>query len=273
MTNVTGNADFVFEFPTPVGGARFVTGTATDPGGNTSEFSHAFGIDIPPTAVIGFTNTNVNEGEPLPFDGLGSLDPSGGPLTYTWSFGDGGTATGPEPTHTYTAPGIDTVTLTVNDGFGGISATTAQVAVNDLPPVFTPNSYTAPLTYVTPSAGDGFGDSVASNFGNVAVGAPAPRTAPAPCYLYDGVTPANQTVSNFVYGSLLHVFTDPNPSPGDEFGASLAVVGNELVVGAPGSPLSGPGDGVVYVFDANAEGTTFGNLLATCSQSLDPWVL
>ena len=41
------------------------------------------------------------------------------------------------------------------------------------------------------------------------------------------------------------------------------MVGNELVVGAPGSSLSGPGDGVAYVFDANPESTTFGDLLAT----------
>ncbi len=45
--------------------------------------------------------------------------------------------------------------------------------------------------------------------------------------------------------------------------ASLrAVVGNDLVVGGTGSSLTGPGDGVVYVFDAD-DGTTFGNLLAT----------
>ena len=123
------------------------------------------------------------------------------------------------------------MTLTVNDGFGGISTATATVAVNDLPPVFTANSYTAPLTYTTPSPGDGFGESVASNYGNVAIGAPFHNGTGA-VYLYDGVTTANETISTYAYGELIHVFADPNPEPGDEFGASLAVVGNELVVGA-----------------------------------------
>ncbi len=261
-TDATGHADFVLQFPTPAGGAVFATATATDPGGNTSEFSRAFGVDVPPTAVIGFSHTSVDQGAAFPFNGLQSINPGGGPLTYTWSFGDGGTATGAQPSHTYTAPGIDTVTLTVSDGFGGVGTATAEVAVNDLPPVFTANSFTAPVTFTTPSVGNGFGDSVAANFGNVAVGAPLQNGTGA-VYLYDGVTPADQAVSSFVYGSLLHVFADPNPTAGDQFGASLAVVGNELVVGAPGSSLSGPGDGVVYVFDANAESTTFGSLLAT----------
>ena len=93
--------------------------------------------------------------------------------------------------------------------------------------------------------------------------APRSQNGTGAVYFYDGVTTANQTISTYDYGQLIHVFADPNPQPGDEFGASLAVVGNELVVGAPGSSLSGPGDGVVYVFDANDESTTFGNLLAT----------
>ncbi len=237
-TDATGNVNFVFQFPNPAGEGGFVTATATDPGGNTSEFSRAFGFDLPPTAVIGFSSIAVDAGVAIKFDGLGSADPSGHPLTYTWSFGDGGTATGPEPTHTYRVAGSDTLTLTVNDGFGGISTATAMVIVNDVPPVFTPNSYSPPLTYTTPSPGDGFGESVASNYGNVAIGAPLANGTGA-VYLYDGVTTANESIATYAYGALIHVFADPNPHPGDEFGASLAVVGNELVVGRPAARFPG----------------------------------
>ncbi len=61
-TDATGNVNFVFQFPNPAGEGGFVTATATDPGGNTSEFSQAFGFDLPPTAVIGFSSIAVDEG-------------------------------------------------------------------------------------------------------------------------------------------------------------------------------------------------------------------
>jgi len=51
-----------------------------------------------------------------PFDGTGSSDPDGDPLTYAWDFGDGGTGTGATPNHTYAEAGIYDVCLTVNDG-------------------------------------------------------------------------------------------------------------------------------------------------------------
>jgi PKD repeat protein len=49
------------------------------------------------------------------FDGRGSTDENAASLTYTWSFGTQGSATGPLPTKTFTAPGTFPVTLTVKD--------------------------------------------------------------------------------------------------------------------------------------------------------------
>jgi PKD repeat protein len=49
------------------------------------------------------------------FDGRSSTDEEPTSLTYSWSFGSQGTATGPLPTKTFTAPGAFPVTLTVRD--------------------------------------------------------------------------------------------------------------------------------------------------------------
>jgi len=46
---------------------------------------------------------------------------TGGPLTYSWNFGDGRTSGLANPTHTYTSPGTYTVTLTVRNGAGADS--------------------------------------------------------------------------------------------------------------------------------------------------------
>ena len=67
----------------------------------------------------------------------------------------------------------------------------------------------------------------------------------------------------YTYGQLIHIFADPNPEAGDEFGAAIAMVGNDLLIGAPGSSLTGPGDGVAYVFDADHDHPDFGDLLST----------
>jgi PKD repeat protein len=74
-------------------------------------------------------------GFPITFDGSGSYDPDGDPLTYSWSFGDGGVGAGVAPSHTYAAAGDYAVTLTVNDGYADSapSATTAHVTVNGQP--------------------------------------------------------------------------------------------------------------------------------------------
>ena len=75
----------------------------------------------------------VGEGQPLTFDGSGSV---GDTITnYAWDFGDGTTGSGAAPSHTYPdGPAQYTVSLTVTDDEGQTASDTAQVTVNNLPP-------------------------------------------------------------------------------------------------------------------------------------------
>jgi VCBS repeat-containing protein len=63
-----------------------------------------------------------SEGVPLTLDGSGSSDVDGTIVAYDWDFGDGSTGAGVNPTHTYAAAGLYTVTLTVTDD-GGLTDT------------------------------------------------------------------------------------------------------------------------------------------------------
>ena len=58
----------------------------------------------------------------ITFDGTGSSDPDGSVANYAWSFGDGNTGTGPNPTHSYAAAGKYFVALTVTDNDGATSS-------------------------------------------------------------------------------------------------------------------------------------------------------
>ena len=125
----------VHMFTTP--GDYVVTLTVTD----------SFGLTDQTTTTIPVTNlfpiasfiANPTEG-PAPldvlFDASGSTDPNDFIVSYDWDFGDGETATGISPNHTFTNPGTFTATLSVTDAFGAISQSTQTVVVSDpIPPI------------------------------------------------------------------------------------------------------------------------------------------
>lgn len=55
---------------------------------------------------------------------------SSGATSYSWAFGDGGTSTEENPTHTYAAEGTYTVTLTVMDDSGASATASSDVVVS-----------------------------------------------------------------------------------------------------------------------------------------------
>ena len=116
--------------PDPRRRADFVSATATDSSGNTSEFSHDFGKDTPPTARHELHHPDGRRGRAGPFDGTARSIPRATRSPTPGRSATAATATGATPIHTYRAAGTFTVILTVNDGFGGISTATATITVN-----------------------------------------------------------------------------------------------------------------------------------------------
>ncbi|HEX8140108.1 MAG TPA: lamin tail domain-containing protein [Pyrinomonadaceae bacterium] len=81
----------------------------------------------PPLAVTGGPYSGTTSA-PVDFNGSNSTDPDGTITSYAWDFGDGTTATGATPQHTYTSAGNYTARLTVTDNQNAQAS--ATVAVN-----------------------------------------------------------------------------------------------------------------------------------------------
>jgi PKD repeat protein len=85
---------------------------------------------IGPKAVIhppGTVTHNVTK----VFSSSGTSDPfPGGTITkYTWTWGDGSTTIGANPSHTYTTAGTRTITLTVTDNYARTGTTSLKITV------------------------------------------------------------------------------------------------------------------------------------------------
>jgi glucose/arabinose dehydrogenase/chitodextrinase len=69
-----------------------------------------------PVAVASANPTSGPAPLAVAFSSTGSSDPEGQPLAYAWTFGDGGTSTAANPSHTYATAGTYTARLTISDG-------------------------------------------------------------------------------------------------------------------------------------------------------------
>jgi len=105
-------------------------------GGQVRRIAYTGSANRAPTASANASPTSGPAPLAVSFDGSGSNDPDGDPLTYEWDFGDGSShATGVAPIHIYTATGTYTATLTVRDGRGGSDSAQLRIDVGNTPPV------------------------------------------------------------------------------------------------------------------------------------------
>src|SRR5260221_656897 len=98
------------------GGTWLVTTLALNPGTSST--------NQPPTAAFTSSCSSLT----CSFTSTSS-DPDGSISAYSWTFGDGGTSTVQNPSHSYTVGGTYTVTLTVTDNQGATNAVSHSVTV------------------------------------------------------------------------------------------------------------------------------------------------
>jgi PKD repeat protein len=126
------------------GGTFTVTLTVTDNQGATGNVSHTVTVTAPPppnqppVAAFSSSCTQLT----CSFTST-SNDPDGSITGYAWTFGDGVTSTAQNPSHTYTAGGTFTVTLTVTDNQSATGNVAHTVTVTAPPPPNQPPSVSA----------------------------------------------------------------------------------------------------------------------------------
>ena len=86
-------------------------------------------LNQPPTASFSLTPSSTYVGDLVSSDGSTSFDLDGTIANYYWNFGDGSSANGPTTSHSYSAAGTYTVTLTVTDNEGSTRASSQAVTI------------------------------------------------------------------------------------------------------------------------------------------------
>ncbi len=178
-------------------GTYSVSLTVTGAGGSDT-FTRTNYISVsapPPPPVANFSGSPTSGVGPLP---VSFSDLSSGSIsTYAWTFGDGATSSASNPSHTYSAAGTYTVSLTVT-GAGGsdIETKTNYISVSEAAPVAeftgTPTSGDAPLLVNFSDQSLGSVSSWSWNFGD---GSTSTAQSPSHTYTATGTFTVSLTVS------------------------------------------------------------------------------
>jgi PKD repeat protein len=114
-------------------GSYGATLTVTDSNGLTSSantpvvVSEPVAVNVAPTARVNATPVTGTVPLVVTFDASASVDSDGSIASYTWNFGDGGSASGKTVTHTYATAATFTATLQVADDKGATASANTSI--------------------------------------------------------------------------------------------------------------------------------------------------
>ena len=228
----------------PAAGTYFVNATVTDGLGHRATVTTTVEVARP---LAAFLNATPRAGiAPL---AVGLVASAGGGFPaygFSWAFGDGTPASsGPNQLHTFAAPGVYRVTLTVTDSIGTVTNSTVVVnVVSPLTATVSPSSLVADapanISFVADEAG-GIGPyTYAWTFGDGGT-----STAPTPSHRYtaagrysiglavaDSLGEIARATRTVTIDAALSVTARADPAPATENGTNVTV--SAIVVGGAG---------------------------------------
>lgn len=192
-------------------GSYSVTLKATNSAGSSTVTKTNYITPVnPPVAIFNYTINGLT---------VSFSNNSAGATSYLWNFGDNTTSTLAAPTHTYTAAGTYTVTLTASNAYCSTTATKTFTLSGAPTAAFTatPTSGCGPLTVVFNNSTTGSASQYSWEFPG---GTPSSSTVQNPTVVYN--TPGNYSVtltasngagsSTATQQNYIHVFSAPTAS-------------------------------------------------------------
>lgn len=141
LTVAAGESNYVYT-TLPLSITVPLTQASTQWPTNVNDYPHAdFQIDNNPALAMSFTDLSTTNYPPI---------------TWSWDFGDGTTSTLQNPSHTYSAPGLYNVTLTVTNSVSGTDYSNSVTMNLDIP---SPPAVTADFAFTTAGLTATFTDS------------------------------------------------------------------------------------------------------------------